>query len=169
MTLGVFDLKRRRAEWSAYVIKVPREWIESKWSVCSLMALAVLWCHTLIILHSAASSQTHLFSQCYFFSPLTTLVVTCDLIWQCSLWQIGSDRQIVLPFSGRPRQMAPTALMTHNAGAEGRLLGNVLGVLLERCGDSAGSNSLFGASSWRTWPLPQELLPRVPPHWCHPV
>ncbi len=121
--------------------------------------------------HSAQrrfKSNTPIFSM-LFFSPLTTLVVTCDLIWQCSLWQIGSDRQIVLPFSGRPRQMAPTALMTHNAGAEGRLLGNVPGVLLERCGDSAGSNSLFGASSWRTWPLPQELLPRVPPHWCHPV
>ncbi len=59
MAIGVFDLKRRRAEWSVYDIKVPLEWLESIGTVCSLIALAVLWCHTLIILHDAASSRTH--------------------------------------------------------------------------------------------------------------
>ncbi len=43
-------LNQRRAEWSVYDIKVPQEWFESIGSVCSLIALAVLWCHTLIIL-----------------------------------------------------------------------------------------------------------------------
>ncbi len=43
----MFDLKRHRAEWSVYDIKVPREWFESRGSDSS--ALTVLWCHTLII------------------------------------------------------------------------------------------------------------------------
>ncbi len=56
-SIGAFDLKRRCAECSPYDIKVPREWFECIGSVCSLIALAVLWCHTVNILRSAASSR----------------------------------------------------------------------------------------------------------------
>ncbi len=49
-TLGAFDLKRRCTEWSLYDIKVPRERFECIGSDCFLIAVAVLWCHTVIIL-----------------------------------------------------------------------------------------------------------------------
>ncbi len=54
MALGAFDFNRRCTEWSVYDIKVPREPFESIGSVCSLIALAILWCHTLTILRSTA-------------------------------------------------------------------------------------------------------------------
>ncbi len=49
----VFDFKWRCIEWSVYDIKVPREPFESIGTICSLIALAVLWCHTLTILRCA--------------------------------------------------------------------------------------------------------------------
>ncbi len=56
--IDAFDLKQRWAECSPYDIKVPRERFECIGSDCFLIALAVLWCHTVIILRSAASSRT---------------------------------------------------------------------------------------------------------------
>ncbi len=53
-------MKRRCTEWSVYDIKVPRERFQSIRIHLLSIALAVLWCHTLIILCSAASSRTHL-------------------------------------------------------------------------------------------------------------
>ncbi len=55
--LGVFDLKRRSAEWSVYDIEV-------------------LWCHTLIILRNAASSRTHLFF--FLFCFVLFLPLSCS-------------------------------------------------------------------------------------------
>ncbi len=43
-SLGAFDFKRRCTEWSVYDIKVPREPFDSIGLICSLIALAILWC-----------------------------------------------------------------------------------------------------------------------------
>ncbi len=59
-TIGAFDFKRRCTEWSVYDIKVPREPFESIGSIGSLIALSVLWCHTLTILCSAVWSRMRL-------------------------------------------------------------------------------------------------------------
>ncbi len=59
-SLGAFDLKQCWAEWSPYDIKVPWERFECIGSDCFLISLTVLWCHTVIILRSAASSRMHL-------------------------------------------------------------------------------------------------------------
>ncbi len=52
--------KRCCTEWTVCDIKVPREPFESKRSICSLIALAVHWCHTLTILSRATYSRTRL-------------------------------------------------------------------------------------------------------------
>ncbi len=49
MPIGVFDFKRCCTEWSVYDIKVPWEPFENIGSICSLIALAVLWCHIIIL------------------------------------------------------------------------------------------------------------------------
>ncbi len=83
-TKGVFDLKRRCAECSVYDIKVSRERFASLGSVGSLIALAVLWCHTLSILRSAASSRTH----------LRTLVSFCSKTWPCDALKVDNTGRL---------------------------------------------------------------------------
>ncbi len=78
----MLDLKQRCAEWSPYDIKVPREWFECIGSVCSLIALAVLWCHTVSFLRSAASSQTR---------PELTDVMWFHVTWPVKVLQNHSD------------------------------------------------------------------------------
>ncbi len=58
-SVGVFDLKRRCTEWSVCKTSKYRE-SRLKGFICSLIALAVLWCLTLTILCGAALSRTHL-------------------------------------------------------------------------------------------------------------
>ncbi len=60
--LGAFDLKQRCAEWSPYYIKVLRERFECIGSDCFLIALAVLWCHTVIILQALLQVEHASFS-----------------------------------------------------------------------------------------------------------
>ncbi len=62
MASGVLDLKQHCTEWSLCDIKVPQSTTKASGSVCSFIALVVLWCHTVIILRSATSSLTHLLS-----------------------------------------------------------------------------------------------------------
>ncbi len=93
--IGAFDLKQRCAEWSPYDIKVPREWFECIGSVCSLIALAVLWCHTVIILRSAALLQVER-ALCHYWC-LSVMCRVCHVFSSCVLiWLVSCPRLVLL-------------------------------------------------------------------------
>ncbi len=78
-TRGAFDLMRRCAEWHQSTTRADG-------SLCFRITLAVIWCHSLIIQHSAASSQTH-------------LITSRRFLWQWAELMLKSH-WLVLPYYG---------------------------------------------------------------------